>query len=62
MNRVTEAISLARWALWEWASWIAWWLCPDKRALAAVQKHGTIATRAVLDQLKRERAEQEAKP
>lgn len=51
-----------RWTLWEWASWLAWWLCPDKKALALIQQHGTIMSRAVLDQLKQERAAQESQP
>lgn len=41
-----------RWKLWEWASWIAYYLCPDKKALALIQAHGTIIARKALDEMR----------
>lgn len=46
-----------RWKLWEWASWLAWWLCPDKKALSLIQQHGTILSRMALDESRRNREE-----
>lgn len=45
---LTKAI---RWKLWEWAYWLAWWLCPDKKTLSLIQQHGTIMARAALTAL-----------
>lgn len=39
-----------RWKLWEVASWIAYWLCPDKKALDLVARVGTINARKALDE------------
>lgn len=41
-----------RWKLWEAASWIAWWLCPDKKALSLIMQNGTIISRAAMDHVK----------
>lgn len=51
-----------RWKLWEWASWLAWWLCPDKNALALIMKHGTITSLAVMAELARQRTAKGDKP
>lgn len=50
-----------RWKLWEWASWLAWWLCPDKKALALIQRHGTITSRAAMVEMAQQRAAKENK-
>lgn len=42
-------MSNIRWKLWELASWMAYWLCPDKKALALIMQNGTIVSRAALD-------------
>ena len=44
-----------RWKLFEVAAWVAFLLCPDKHALGLVMKHGTIISRASLDEVKRQR-------
>lgn len=44
-----------RWKLWEGASWLAYWLCPDKKALTLIMKHGTIVSRAALQAARDER-------
>lgn len=38
-----------RWKLWEMAAWLAWWLCPDKKALGLIMQHGTIISRQAMD-------------
>ena len=40
-----------RWKLWEMAAWLAWWLCPDKKALGLIMRHGA-ASRAAMDAIK----------
>lgn len=37
-----------RWWLWRYASWLAWWLCPDKKALSLIMKHGTIQSKEAM--------------
>lgn len=44
-----------RWRLWEAASWLAYWLCPDKKALALIMKHGTTVSRAAIQFARGER-------
>lgn len=41
-----------RWKLWEWASWLAYLLCPDKKALTLIQRYGTEMSRAAMDEVK----------
>lgn len=41
-------MSYLRWILWEWAFWLAYWLCPDKTAWALILKHGTIDARDIM--------------
>lgn len=41
-----------RWKLWVAASWLAYWLCPDKKALALIQKYGTDMSRLAMDGVK----------
>ena len=43
-----------RWKLWGWASWLAYWLCPDKKALTLIVRVGTENARIALDAAKGE--------
>lgn len=45
-----------RWKLFEAAALVAYILCPDKKALELVMKHGSITSRAALDEIVRKRA------
>lgn len=51
-----NALTSIRWWLWERASWLAWWLCPDKKALRLVMQHGSIMSRAAMDAVNRRRS------
>lgn len=44
-----------RWKLWEFASWLAYWLCPDKEALGLIQSVGTERVRQAMDEARASR-------
>lgn len=45
-----------RWWLWEQAEWLAYHLCPDKKALGVVRKHGWVQAKQAMEYLREQRS------
>lgn len=42
-----------RWWIWEWASRLTYWICPDKKALDLVLRDGWVQTKRSLEKSRR---------